>query len=399
MKRLLLFLALVAACDGMAQKLARYRLDFELSQRDFVDSVRIEWDRNQVYVPVTIDGQVYRFLLDTGSGQAVVYDDTPIEGCLPAGQMRSLDAIGRCDTVEVVTLPPLTLGTVTFTGCRATVQHRPVRGRSFDGIVGFDIIARGLNVKIDVRDSLMIVSDRKNFFEQEAGYEAPYKLDFHVPYIEISPFGRYKERTLFDTGSRQFYAINKGSFDQGMNGAAGMLGVQIQNISEGRHAIGNFGAEPEGEVVYMTLDAMKWGKFVFSDVETMTTQGGSHIGADILNYGAVVFNPRRKRVKFMPYNEEASCSVVSKLPDIAFVSDNGQPAVGVVRQGTLPYQQGFRSGDIIIAVEGQPVKDFTEFITRAYEVGREYRFKIVDRQGREKEVRWVRIPHKKKNNQ
>ena len=70
-------------------------------------------------------------------------------------------------------------------------------------------------MKIDVRDSLLIITDRKRFFKEEQGYALRYSLQRHVPYIKVSPFERYHERVLFDTGSRQLYAMNNQHFDRG----------------------------------------------------------------------------------------------------------------------------------------------------------------------------------------
>lgn len=396
MKRLLVMTMVCAGwLLGMAQrpaeKLARYSIDFTLSKTDFVDSIAIEWDRGQVFLPVVIGGKDYRFLFDTGSGQAVVYDDLPIPDCQSAGQIISVDAIGHRDTVQMLTLPPITLGSVTFTGCQATLQHRAVRRKNIDGIIGFDIIAKGMNAKIDVQAGLLILSDNRDFFDAEEGYETRYKLNYHVPYIELNPFGRFKEPTLFDTGSRQFYAINKGSFDKGMRGASYMTGVQIKSRTRGRYAFGHQGLEPEGEVVFLTLDAMKWGDFLFSDVSVITTQGGSHLGAALLDYGAVVFNPKRRRVRFEPYNHSSHCSVNNVSMEIAFVSENNRPVAGIVRVGSQPYECGFRSGDTIIAIDGRAVSNFTEFTNWNFLRGREYVFTVIRRDGSLHEIRWVRV--------
>ena len=377
-----------------APKLAQYSLDFTLSASDFVDSISIERDHGQVYVPVVIGGTTYRFLFDTGAGQAVIYDDTPIPDCQPAGIIRSFDAVGRCDTVPMVVLPPLTLGNITFTGLQATVQHRAVKRRNIDGIVGFDIIAKGLNVKIDIKSGLLILSDRKDFFNNEGGFEARYKLNYHVPYVELSPFSRFKEPTLFDTGSRRFYSINKKSFDRGMNGATDMMGVVIEDRARGRHAIGHSGTEPEGEVCYLTFDAMRLGGYVFSNVKTLTTQGGSHLGAALLDYGAVVFNGKRKRLFFQPYGEGNSCIVNNDRPDIAFVDEGGYASVGIIRQGSEPWKRGFRQGDIILQIDGRPVNSFASFISWGFLTGHEHRFTVRDLQGQPKEVKWVRVPRK-----
>ena len=382
---------LLSAVAAHAQ-LSRYSLDFEVSPTNFVDSIAIEWQGGQVYVPVCIEGKNYRFLLDTGSGQAVVYQDRPISGCQSAGHIVAVDAIGRRDTVEMVTLPPLTLGTVTFSGCQATVQKRVVKRSNIDGIIGFDIVAKGLNTKIDVKNRLLILSDRKNFFDQEEGFETRYKLNYHVPYVDLNPFGRFHEPTLFDTGSRQFYSINRESFDKGTRGATTIMGVTVNEKTTGRHAIGNYGAEPDGEVLFLTLDAMKWGDFMFSDVSVITTQGGSHLGAALLDYGAIVFNPKRRRVRFEPYSGSGFCSVNNVSMDIAFISENNRPVAGVVRMGSQPYELGFRSGDMIIAIDNKPVTSFVEFTNWGFLRGREYVFTVKGRDGSLREVRWVRVP-------
>ena len=397
MRRVLpILLMAVGWLMGWAQKgepqLARYSLDFTLSESDFVDSIDIEWNHGQVFVPVMIGDSTYRFLFDTGAGQAVIYDDTLIPGCQSAGMIRSLDAVGRCDTVPMVALPPLTLGHLTITGLQATMQHRRVSRRNIDGILGFDIVAKGLNAKIDVKNSQLILSDRKDLFKDEGGYEARYKLNFHVPYVELSPFGRFKELTLFDTGSRSFYSINMKSFDRGMNGSTDIMGVVIEDRARGKHAIGHSGTEPEGEVCFLTFDAMRLGGYVFTNVRTLTTQGGSHLGAALLNYGSVVFNGKRKRLYFQPYDEGNSCVVNNDRPDIAFVDEGGHASVGIIRQGSEPWKRGFRQGDLIIQIDGRPVGSLARFISWGFLPGREYRFTVVDRQGQQREVKWVRVP-------
>lgn len=385
------FGCLLSWAQKSSLQLARYSLDFTLSESNFVDSVDIEWDHGQLYVPVVMNGTTYRFLFDTGAGQAVLYDDTPIPDCQTAGVIRSFDAVGRCDTVQMVMLPPLTMGNITFTGLKATVQHRAVKRKGINGIVGFDIIAKGLNVKIDVREHMMILSDLKDFFKDEGGYEARYKLNYHVPYVELSPFGRFKEPTLFDTGSRRFYSINMKSFDRGMNGATDMMGVVVEDRTRGQHAIGHSGVESEGEVCFLTFDALRLGGYVFTDVKTLTTQGGSHLGAALLNYGSVVFNAKRKRMYFQPYGEGNSCSVDNDRPDIAFVDESGHASVGIIRQGSEPYKRGFRQGDLILQIDGRPVNSFASFISWGFLAGREYRFTVRNRLGQQKEVKWVRV--------
>ena len=201
--------------DSDAQ-LGRYSADFRTTAVDFVDTIAIEWEQEQVYVPVTIGGRSYRFLLDTGAGMSVVYNGTPLADSPHAGDIISHDATGRSDTVRMVTLPSLQLGSVALYGCRATVQQSSAAMQPFDGILGFDLVNGGLSMKIDVARRQLIVTDRKRFFDREEGaVRMRYRLNYHVPYIDIMPFDQHHEMVLFDTGSRQFLSINKAHLRDG----------------------------------------------------------------------------------------------------------------------------------------------------------------------------------------
>lgn len=392
-RRLLLLIACLATLTGGRAQLSRYSLDIQLSASDFADTIAVEWQQQQLYVPVEIAGTTYRFLLDTGSGQTVVYSDSPfLSLCDGAGQMIAHDAIGVSDTVRVVSMPPMTIGSVTFAGCQATVQRRAVSGQRFDGILGFDLVCRGLSMKIDVARRRIIWSDRKDFFDDEAGFDVKYRLNYHVPFVSVCPFGKFSEEVLFDTGSRKFYAINKQSFDQGEQTLTTPLGPQVEGRTMGRHAIGNYGAEPRGEVVFLALQRLRLAGFTFTDVHTVTTQGGSHLGAPLLEKGTVTFNPRRRRLRFTPYEGGQECRVANEQLEIAFVSQQGMPAVGLVWEGGEPYRQGFREGDVVTAIDGRPVRSIGQFNAWGFERGRAYRFTLRSPRGFTHEALWVRIP-------
>ena len=374
-------------CTACQAQQGGYRLDFNLSKRNFVDSIAITFDQERVIVPVTINGEQRRFLLDTGAGHAVVYDDCPIEGCLPAGTILSHDAIGRQSRVPLVTLPPLTLGTLTLTGCQATLQHRPVKRSDIDGIIGFDLVCRGLQMKIDTRRQLLILTDVKKFFDREAGHRMKYRLLLHVPYLDVMPFSGFRDRVLFDTGSRSLYSMNKQRFDEAEKTRRPFLASQIEGCSVGQYAMGFQGTEALGEVVFLGLSDLRLGRFSFRDVHTLTTQGGSHLGARVLDYGAVVFCPLQKTLIFQPYDHPDSCTVGNSQLQKAIVNANGKPVVGLVWERSEAFKAGLRQGDTILNVEGQAIDSFADYLAFRPLRGRIYTFIILDRRGFKKEVK------------
>ena len=385
--RLFLLPLCLLSMGCMQAQLAQYTHDFERSKQQFADTIEIEYVREQVYVPVTINGQKYRFLLDTGAGQSVIFDNRPIDHCEPAGSIIAHDAIGRTDTVQMVKLPPITFGTLTLSGCQATVQHRPVARSYFDGIIGFDLVNSGLQMKIDVKNRQLILSDLKDFFDQEEGYETKYRLNYHVPYLKVSPFGDYTEEVLFDTGSRKLYSMNKQSFDKGEQKAKTSVLSQIEGRSMGRHAIGHYGVEPRGEVVFLSLENLIIGQFSLGDLHVITTQGGSHLGAKLLELGAVVFNPRRKRMRFQPYSGKRHTVVSNPQLEKAIINDNGRPMVGLVWEQSDAYQAGLREGDIILQAENHPIRSFAEYLAFRPLIGMVYTFTVLSTDGTKKEVK------------
>ena len=84
---------LAFCCAAVAYgQLGRYSLDFSLSEKNFVDTIAIEYENNQVYVPVNVGGRQMRFLLDTGAAQAIVYADTDLAQSPSRGSVRSISA-------------------------------------------------------------------------------------------------------------------------------------------------------------------------------------------------------------------------------------------------------------------------------------------------------------------
>ncbi len=382
---ILMFLGLLSA---EAQQQYRYRLDFTIGAKDFVDTVQIEYERGQVYVPVTIGDRQLRFKLDTGSSQGVVYDDTFVEGLRPLGHIRSEDATGMSRSVTMVELPPMCLGGLTLRGYKAALHKRQVRRRNEDGIIGFDLLRR-VAAKIDVRHHRMILTDRKKWLKNEPGVALPYRLVNHTPRVQIEPVEGETATVVMDTGSRQLLSLNRSWTAASLAGNEDAR-QQVEGRCQGQMAIGNFGVEQESEVVFLGLRAVRWGDLQLRDVHCITTQGNSHVGAPLLTYGTLTVNPFQRRLVFHPYDErkEAAdrgkptsyCQIGNEQLRIAFVPKNGKAVVGLIWERSKAYKQGFRQGDTLERIDGREV-DFDDFLRFRAVYGQQYQFSLRDRKG------------------
>lgn len=375
---LLMFVVACAQTHG-------YSTNFTFSQRNFADTIPIEVVDNQIFVKATAGGRIYRFCLDTGSSQGTVYANSPIVGLKALGSVVSRDAAGRRDTVGVVQLPPITLGKLTITGYVASVFPSSMV-RNYDGIIGFDLINKGLCCKIDTKNKRMIIADRRDFFDGEAGYALHYKLKWFVPYVTVSPFKRHYDEALFDTGSKILYTMNKQSFDEHAYKSKNVNG-QVEARVKGTLTIGNIGAERDGEVAFLKLDRLKWSEFSFLDVSAVTTQGSSRIGASMLNYGSVIVNGFRHYIRFQPYDEGDSVKVSNKSFTTAYVpTDDGKASVGVVMPGSDDYKAGLRQGDVILSIDGKAIATFTAFQQFPMTKGMTHKMRVRTQEGAIKDV-------------
>ena len=369
-----------------------YNLKFRLSPKNFADTVAIEVEKGRIYVPVTVGGETYRFLLDTGASMGAVFTDSPIASDgFPVGTITSHDATGQTRSTEVIRLPDFQIGRLTITGYHANLLpppstfHLPPKP---EGIIGFDIFRKGLLCKIDVENRRLILTDRKNYFRREQGYEARYTLRRHVPYVTLKPFGWFSEAARFDTGDRSFFTISRSSFDQCEEQWGDDVQRQVQGRTLGSQRISHFGAETTDEVVALCMRSLGWGDFSFRNVHTLTAQGPSAVGSAILDYGSVIINPRRSRLIFQPYNGDSYCWVDNRLPDIYYIPDShGLPTVGLVWEQSEPYRQGFRQGDVITAVNGTPITSVADFTRYPFIANQTYTITVRDRRGTVRQIK------------
>ena len=376
--------------DGMH----RYNIhEMTICKTNFVDTIPIEFVGNQIYIPVYINGQRHLFNLDTGSSQGVAYIGANTGYSAPLGNINSRDANGITDTIPIVEYPDLHLGTpsgLTVRNYKASLLHRYGHHYIYDGKIGFDLFNKGLQAKIDVRRNRLILTDRKNYFEKEPGFEVKYKLQRWTPYISTNTFLDHDEPTLFDTGATDSFVMNKSHFDVERKKDP-RVPLLVEETTYGQNTVGSYGAEKRGLIFFLNFPTLPWGNFTFRNVHPYTTQGDSKFGASILNYGTIVINPKRKRMKFWSYTGGKDLEVNNHINDVSYMEDNGRTVVASLRHTSEYYKDGFREGDIVISVNGHPVGALEEYNSIKFEKGKSYKFILRDSRGFDKEIT-VNIP-------
>ena len=366
-----------------------YNTKFTISKKNFVDSIPIEFDNDQIYLRATIRGKEYRFCLDTGSSQGIVYSSSDFPYTRKLGTITSHDANGHTSKIEVVQYPDFQIGDLVVRGYAGSYIPSSQRRTAFDAVIGFDLFNKGLTAKIDVENSVLVLTDNYKYFDFEPGYSTKYRLVRWVPNIKVGIYHYCIDEARFDTGSRRLYEMSRKSWQTFMEQFPDFQ-TQVEGVGYGRRSIGTFGAEKPGEVAFLWLDAVQWDFFTFHDYHTLTTQGNSRIGAGILNYGNIIINPRRKELIFQPFDGTMSCYVSNEQTDIAFLPMNGRPMVALIWEKSEQYANGLREGDVILSIDGTPILSFQQFLNYPFVNERKHRFLVRGKDGTTRMVESVR---------
>jgi len=352
-----------------------YDTKFKLSKEDFVITVPIEVESDQIFIRIQIRGRQYRFKLDTGASQGVLYDDVQIKGLKETGSIKSTDAVGHTREVMTVELPSFQIEMLTVSGYKMQRMHRRFPKKGEDGIIGFALFNGGVAAKIDTHKGQITLTDDKKLFSKEKGEIVKYRMINHVPYINVSPFEGLEVEARFDTGSPRLFEIDSDRYAQ-IDKTISLKSSKEVGQTFGSRFGGHFGRENPDTITFLSLQRLMWGNYSFRDVHCSTLKGKTHVGAQILDYGSIIIDPFRKRLIFQPYNNATSCVVKnSQKQDVAIVEKDGKAMLGMVMEKSKAWLDGFRQGYTIEKVNGKPL-NFGEFCNYRWVLNQKYSFTL-----------------------
>lgn len=280
---------------------------FSFQTEDFTDTIPLEWTHQKAFVQVMVNGKSLRMLLDTGASMSTLYtqfadrQDTAFQrALLVKGNITMHDALGTQAKVQVVESEHFAIGSLQVVHYPMLVMPRPTSMAQCDGVLGFDLINKGLLVKIDTDRHHLIISDQQSALEDEDGYRIRYKLQRFVPYLKLKPFTKMKELMAFDTGCSYLCLLNHDIFTEYESRNPHEVAPQVE-ATQTEHIIVGVNGQRSMVNSQLKLYALQWKGLSLHGIEALTTQGRSRLGSPILDYGSIIINGRHRTITFQPY--------------------------------------------------------------------------------------------------
>lgn len=391
-KQLFCTLILIAtiATNGMAFGNEKDYLSFDVKEKNFVDTIPIVYRYGQILMPVTIEGRAYNFLLDTGAGVGLINLPTDIKFNESQKSISFSDANSQSLVRKTVTLPELKIGNLTLRNYPCVISKTPFSCAN-DGIIGFNLIRKGIIIKIDLRAGHIILTDKKKFFKNEPGYKSKY-ICTDVPIVQFATsYGKSRELAVFDTGYNQMFSINlREIYDLWANPNINKEAVEFsaQTVWTGMGSSGSISVNGtvENEEHFMNLKHLNTFGVSFDSVPCTASPNFCNIGGKLLKYGTMIIDNNTHRMIFQPYTNSNHIDVNERVQNFTVSLRDNTLFVSKINEASDEYAQGLRVNDAITEVEGIAVSNYCDLIEAVADIKRSYFVKFRGTDGKEKQV-------------
>ena len=366
---------------------------------DFADTLHITINDGLITVPVEIGGQIRPMILDTGAMMSF-WTAAETEGAeVQSVTHTTWDTHGNTQERAELRFPTVRIGHVAMNDYpmmdgRGNGITQVACGR-FYGLLSCNFIDKGISFKIDTKDSLLIITDRKDHFKEERHFPSAKFRTWGdgCPYIAVrTPMGNLN--VLFDTGAQEtWFDINQEYWDKWLQRPGHREKIEkFLDSTPGvpSSAVGVFGTEDKtASWAVFHFPALRFGTLTVTDLEANTARS-SLIGSGILENASVILDAHRKRLYFLPHDGGDTLKAgnrntrgFSVRPSAG--EDAPYPLQVTVREGKEAWRKGVRTGDYILEYNGIPIRDICTYILLKKQ-DKDSAYKFISPDGTVKEV-------------
>lgn len=326
-----------------------------IKQKRYYQEIPFEYIRGKIIVPVTLDGEVYRFILDTGAPNILSKQVAEKLGIILSDSIKVSDANKTKQQMALVKVPKLSLSNLQFFNTTALV-HTIGTADIFscfqvDGFIGSNILHHSV-VQIDHKKKKIIITDAID--KVKVNKKSKTKLQLFgsqkSPYIWITLGEKLKNQVLLDTGMEGSYDISlKAHHTFSKKDFYKPIGK-----GDGAAGIGLFGTGKKTTHYRTMIYEIGLSTTTFKNVlaET-TTSTNSRIGSDFFEQGVATFDFKKKKFYFESF--EPTPDMLEKLLGFSPTLKDKKLIVGIVWEDEL--REMLYSGDEILSINNKNLND------------------------------------------
>lgn len=321
-----------------------------VNSKDYFEEIKYELVFGKIILPITINGQNYRFMLDTGAPN--IFSNTILkENNLIIGDSINIsDANNQNDSMKSVIVPQLKIGNLTFENQAGLVydfeKHNLLKCFGIDGIIGSNLFRMSI-FKINSQNKTITITNNIKRLKIE---KKPIKMvlinNQLSPYVKLKFFGKDRKKAsdmvLVDTGMDGLYDMSKRAFS-----IFEKLDIfSVLATSTGIGDIGIFGSGVASEQKLVRVETTMLNHYELKNMVLSTTSdNNSRIGLDFLKHGNLTFDFINKKFYFEPISNVE----LKAVPKFQTSLQNDKVVIGLIWDENL--KRVMNSGDEVISID------------------------------------------------
>lgn len=318
---------------------------------NFYEEIAYEKINGKLIIPFTVEGQTYRFLLDTGAPMLISSNLATKLGYGAYMKIPVSDQSGKSDSMSLVYMRQMKLGEVAFDSVPALVSGNILlECYNIDGFVGSNLL-RHVILQFDDQQQKIAITDQ---MDDRLGDLSKPASDLFLDAAQSGPYIRIqlknkrkaKEQLLFDSGMNDLYDISIEHYE--------LFQDQVKVFTEvekgyGNNSLGLHGTANDSENRRAVVPKIQIGKGQLKNVSVQTTtDNNSRVGSELLAYGIVTLDFIHQQFYFTPHSKKVELRE-KKFP-ISPTYANGQFIVGIIWDPERV--KGISTGDPILSING-----------------------------------------------
>lgn len=332
----------------------------KIAQKEFLEEIPFELEFGKIILPVRINGQSYRFLLDTGAPNIISKKIADVINPDFKKDINVVDANNQRQNMELVPIPELQLGSLRYVNGVAIVvdldNHPILKCFRLDGFIGSNFF-KNVVLQVDYAAKKIRISPTIKSFAPNSNGQ-PMKLigPQLAPYITITYPNEIKtitDQALLDTGMDGFYDLSSRAYklfnaesDSVVNTIASSTGVGALGLFE------KLGPTPHWMV---EIPKVKLSETLFTHAQVITTDDeNSRIGLKAFEYGKVTLDFNKKK---WYYEAGTSADLTTKPKQLSPTFIDEKLVVGIVWEESL--QSKLQFGNKIVKINHQSIESLS----------------------------------------
>ncbi len=353
----LIFLLLLVLSSCKSVKMIKLMSKGEIEQQQFISEIPFDDKMGLIILKVTISGEEYDFLYDTGAPNVISKELAAKLNIKPYVSNKTSDSQGNKEDLEYLLLPKITIGCVDFLNTGAAVadlkRSSVIACLDVDGIIGANLMRKAI-WQIDYENKLLRVSNTMSSFKIEDGERIPFTEKFTgTPISDINVNGAIEKNVTIDTGSNGGFSLSVKTYREAKDSLAPVV-IGVGTTTSGIYGVGEVDTN-----YYTTFPLISIGNVELKNQMVDFNKGNSlTLGNTFFENYLVTYNWPEKEI-LLTNKKEHDNSSFNSFGFNYFMNDD-KLFVSFLIEGSEADQKGIKRGDQIIALNGVDYSEMTQ---------------------------------------